>query len=228
MTLRLAVRTRFAAGECETRPVVLKAQKQSCRAVRRRCAGRRIIAFAVVAVAAAMVAACASGPAAPWADLGGANSIAKPYTLKSGDELAVVVFNEPDLSGTFPVGADGMVAVPLIGPLKGRGETADAFKRQLERKLSGGYLKSPKITVRIAKYRPVFIHGEVKEPGEFQFQTGLTIANAIAQAGGFTYRAEEGHVILTRDGLGGPVRVALPTTATVEPGDNIRVPERFF
>lgn len=181
-----------------------------------------------IALACASVAACASGPAAPWADLSKSLTSSAPYTLQPGDELTVVVFNEPNLSGKFPVGADGKVATPLIGPIDVRGKTAQAFKQQFTRRLSRGYLKNPKITVQISKYRPIFVHGEVKQPGEFTYQTGLTFANAIAQAGGFTYRAEESHIILIRNGLNGPVRVALPTTATVRPGDNIRVPERFF
>ncbi len=70
--------------------------------------------------------------------------------------------------------------------------------------------------------------GEVRSGGEFPFKSGLKLRDAIALAGGFTYRANETHVLLVREGSPQQYRVAMPADIDVLPGDNIRVPERFF
>lgn len=76
-------------------------------------------------------------------------------------------------------------------------------------------------------YRPIYVHGEVKNGGEFAYKNGLKIRDAIALAGGFTYRANERFVSIVREGEG-EADVPLTSNVVVLPGDNIRVPERFF
>ena len=95
-------------------------------------------------------------------------------------------------------------------------------------RLRVGYLKDPKVSVEILTYRPFYIHGEVRTGGEFPYKNGVTIRDAIAIAGGYTYRAKHDYVLLIREGTAQELRVPLPSAAQVMPGDNIRVPERFF
>ena len=71
-----------------------------------------------------------------------------------------------------------------------------------------------------------YILGEVNDPGAYPYRAGMTILNAAALAGGFTYRANEKKIEITRGGVGEP-RVMPPETI-VQPGDVIRVKERFF
>ena len=94
--------------------------------------------------------------------------------------------------------------------------------------LSKGIVRDPRVSVEISLYRPYYILGEVKKSGEYPFKSGLTVLDAVASAGGFTYRANEGKVYLRR--AGSTVEEVYPMNAPVLvfPGDNIRIPERYF
>lgn len=117
--------------------------------------------------------------------------------------------------------------MPLIGPVKANGQTVDGFTRAVKDRLSAGYLKNPKLNVEVLNYRAIFVHGEVRSGGQFTFKNGLRIRDAIAIAGGYTYRADQNYVLITRDNQP-TVRLPLPSNVSILPGDNIRVPERFF
>ena len=77
-------------------------------------------------------------------------------------------------------------------------------------------------------YRPFYIMGEVTKPGEYPYTNGLTVLNAVATAGGFTYRANKGRVFIKRSAEGDEHTYPLTSTTTVAPGDTIRIGERFF
>ena len=61
-------------------------------------------------------------------------------------------------------------------------------------------MRDPRVNVEVALYRPYYILGEVKKSGEYPYRLGLTVMDAIASAGGFTYRANENKVFLRRAG----------------------------
>jgi polysaccharide export outer membrane protein len=83
------------------------------------------------------------------------------------------------------------------------------------------------VTVEVMNYRPIYVHGEVKSAGEFQYRPGLMLRDAVAMAGGFTYRANEATALVVRDGEQ-PASLPLSASIAVLPGDNIRITERFF
>jgi polysaccharide export outer membrane protein len=56
----------------------------------------------------------------------------------------------------------------------------------------------------------------------------MNVLNAVALAGGFTYRAREGEVYIKHAGSNDEVAVDVDAGGKVEPGDIIRVRERFF
>ncbi len=89
-------------------------------------------------------------------------------------------------------------------------------------------MKDPRVNVEVALYRPFYILGEVKKSGEYPYRVGMTVLDAIASAGGFTYRANEGKVYLRRSGSTVEETYALDAPVLVFPGDNIRIPERYF
>jgi len=93
--------------------------------------------------------------------------------------------------------------------------------------LRDGYLKNPKVSIEVMNFRPIYVHGEVKNGGEFAYKTGLKLRDAIAMAGGYTYRANQGYVLVDREGEE-EVKITMPSSMPVLPGDNIRIPERFF
>jgi polysaccharide export outer membrane protein len=57
---------------------------------------------------------------------------------------------------------------------------------------------------------------------------GLTVLDAVATAGGYTYRANEGKVYLRRAGSTVEEIYPMDAPVLVYPGDNVRVPERYF
>ena len=77
-------------------------------------------------------------------------------------------------------------------------------------------------------YAPFYIRGEVKKPGEFPYKPGLTLGDAVALAGGYTYRADENKAYVRSAGEGLEIARPLDVDRSVAPGDNIRIPERFF
>ena len=181
------------------------------------------VAFA----SALLMSACSSANTAPSFLANSGAAVDRVYRLDAGDKLKITVFGEENLSGPAEVNAQGNVALPLAGEIQARGLTLNQFRDNVARKLSDGYLKNPKVTVEVANLRSIYVHGEVKGGGEFQYKPGLNLRDAVAMAGGYTYRADQGVVFISRNGQP-EAALTLPSTITVLPGDNIRVPERFF
>ncbi|WBQ14328.1 polysaccharide export protein [Hyphomonadaceae bacterium BL14] len=150
------------------------------------------------------------------------------YTLGVGDQLRVSVFGEEDLSGEFVIDGSGSVSMPLVGEVRARGLTVREFRTELETILRNGYLNDPRVNAEVINFRPFFIMGEVESSGEYPYSDGLTVINAIARAGGFTYRANTRVVFIKRAGASEEVAVPMTATLRVMPGDTIRVGERFF
>jgi polysaccharide export outer membrane protein len=146
------------------------------------------------------------------------------YRLGPGDKLHIVVVGADDLSGDYTVGDNGDISAPMIGDIKASGMTRSQVEREMEAKLSQGYLKNPKVSVSVNTYRPFYIYGEVTKPGTYPYASGMRVMSAVATAGGYTYRAQEGYVVVTRNGV---QQKALPTMP-IQPDDVILVPERYF
>lgn len=149
------------------------------------------------------------------------------YRLDVGDKVRVIVFGEPDLSSPengFEVNSAGYISMPLIGPIRAKGLTVEELERQIEEKLKAGYLKNPKVSVEVLNYRPFYILGEVNQPGSYHYVNGLTVKQAAAIAGGFTYRADQDDIYIERQGK----KIKADLNTPVLPGDTIWVPERFF
>lgn len=192
----------------------------------------------VMAIMAAFVAACASGaeisiPTAaqasdPSLEAGPEPSLAAAYRLGSGDQLRVMVFGEEGLSGEFLVDGSGTVSLPLIGEIDAAGKTVQEFRTTLEARLRDGYLTDPRVSAEVLNYRPFYILGEVEASGEYPYSNGLTVMNAVARAGGFTYRANTRLVYIQRADADEEVEVQMSPMLRVMPGDTIRIAERFF
>ncbi len=91
-----------------------------------------------------------------------------------------------------------------------------------------GYLQKPRVNVEVVNYRPFYIPGEVKRPGGYSYVSGMTVLNAVALGGGFTYRAQKGRMTITRGDDNDEENRRVKPEEVVLPGDIIRVPERFF
>lgn len=178
----------------------------------------------------AQTAAAPVAPATskPVSEAGGARLF--EYTLGSGDQIRVMVFGEPDLSGEkFYVSGEGKVSLPLIGEVNAIGLTATQLQDKIAAAfLNGGYLKNPRVNVEILTFRPFYIMGEVGKPGEYPFSNGMTIERAVATASGYTYRADHKKVFIKHANDEKEVAVPLTSQVMIVPGDTIRVPERYF
>lgn len=150
------------------------------------------------------------------------------YRLGPADQLRVTVFGHNDLSNQYTVASNGTISFPLIGDIDAAGLTVSEFQRVTEQRLSEGFLKSPRVTAEIMTFRPFYILGEVSRAGEYQYTNRLTVLNAIATAGGFTHRANRRIVAIKGFDDTEERRVELTPTTFVQPGDTIRVLERFF
>ncbi len=155
-------------------------------------------------------------------------SAAANYVLGPNDRVRLKVYGEPDIAGEYEVDNNGNVSIPLAGHIRAAGLTTRQLERSIASALSKGIVRDPRVNVEVALYRPYYILGEVKKGGEYPYRLGLTVMDAVASAGGFTYRANENKVYLRRSGAGAEEVYALDAPVPIFPGDNIRIPERYF
>jgi protein involved in polysaccharide export with SLBB domain len=150
------------------------------------------------------------------------------YILGPSDRVRLKVYGEQDISGEYEIDTNGYISVPLAGRVKAAGLNTRQLEKAVASALSRGLLRDPRVNAEVATYRPFFILGEVKKAGEYPYKSGLTVLDAVASAGGYTYRANEGKVVIRRAGSNVEETIALDAPVPVYPGDNIRIPERYF
>jgi polysaccharide export outer membrane protein len=195
---------------------------------------RRIATLLGLVLAVGPIGGCSSSPPPQPVEAAAAAAGGEPiadiasYRLGPGDALRVTVFRHEDLSGEFSLDGEGYFAMPLVGEILGGGRTARQLENEVEIALkSGGYLVDPQVSIEVLNYRPFYIIGEVNNPGSFEYVNGMTVINAVALAGGFTYRADQDDIVISRGGSSGPEIEAAADTKVL-PGDIIEVQERFF
>jgi len=150
------------------------------------------------------------------------------YALGSGDKLRVTVFGESDLSGEFVVDDAGFVRLPLIGEIVAKGRTVHQLEDDIAAKLGAKYMKDPRVSIEVLTYRPFYIIGEVNKPGEYPFVVNMSVLNAVAMAGGYTYRANESSVYIRRKGDEDEKKYPADDTTKLAPGDIVHIVERWF
>lgn len=157
-----------------------------------------------------------------------AASADESYELGAGDKVRVTIFDEPDLSGEFELDGGGAFSLPLLGPVQAMKLSPRALEARLEAMLGDGWLIRPRAAVEVLSYRPFYIMGEVNTPGSYPYRAGLTVLNAAALAGGFTYRADEDDIDISRGEDGAKRDFPAAVDTFVQPGDVIRIRERLF
>lgn len=195
----------------------------------RRRGGRKGAGLAVALGLLVALPGCASHDMRPLTSADRAAGIAG-YRVGAGDKLRITVFNEPTLTGEYNVTPTGAVAFPLIGVVQAGAHTTEEVTREITGRLAGAYVNDPRVSVEVLNYRPFYILGEVNKPGEYPYASGMTVDQAIAKAGGFTYRANEKTAFLRRQTSTGehPVSLRGINQVAILPGDTIRVGERYF
>ena len=161
------------------------------------------------------------------------------------DLFEVHVFQQADLTGQFEVSPECTITYPLIGVLEVCGLSPPEIEKKIKDGLLDGYLKNPQVSVVIKEFRSktLSVFGQVKKPGTLPYTVGMTVVEAISQAGGFNEMARKNAVNVTRvqhdkstkssskKSYTVPVDSIGQGTASnfyVRPGDVIFVPRRIF
>ena len=154
---------------------------------------------------------------------------ASEYRLQPGDELLVTIQDVAQADRSYIIDSSGTISLPLLQEVK----VAGLSVREVENRIAEGFrarelLKNPIISVQPGALRPFYVIGEVNSPGENNYRQGMTVLSAISAAGGYTYRAQEGQVEVVRTVNGQEVRSKASEDTLIQPGDRIRVYERWF
>ena len=150
--------------------------------------------------------------------------------MSAGDKLRVSVFGEETLTGDYVITSSGNLTFPLIGNLPASGKTVEELQVLIATALKDGYVNDPRVTIQVISLRPFYILGEVNRPGEYPVATGLTLEQAVASAGGYTYRANTKRAYVKRANQTDEelldIRGGKPVI--IRAGDTIRIRERHF
>lgn len=151
------------------------------------------------------------------------------YTLGSGDVITIRVFGEEELTfEEIRLTDAGTISYPFIGEIRAAGKTGMELEKIIGDALRADYLVDPKVSVRIIHYREFYVNGEVKSPGGYAFQPGLTIRKAVALAGGFSDWASKSKIYIIRETGSERKPVKADLDSVVKPGDIVTVEQSLF
>lgn len=168
------------------------------------------------------------------------------YRIGVDDMVQVAVWRNPELSITVPVRPDGRISVPLVGDVVAGGRIPSEVAADIELKLAQ-YVRDPKVAVILTELKShefisrVRVTGAVRNPVSIPFRQGMTVLDAVLQAGGTNEFASADKTKLFRKSRDGSStrtidvklkailqKGELGTNIPVEPGDVITVPERIL
>ncbi len=148
------------------------------------------------------------------------------YQLSTGDRIKILVYGEPDLMLETTLDDDTIISYPFLGDIMVKGLSLGELENRIHNGLKDGYLRNPNVNISILKYRPFYINGEVKKPGSYSFQPGLTVQQAITIAGGFTERASANNIYVTHKNSNEKQKIK--KNERISPGDTLTIDESFF
>ena len=114
----------------------------------------------------------------------------KLYKLAPNDVVLLKVYQEDDLQTQARVGSDGIVTLPLLGPVKIGGKTIEEATTMITALFDDGYLVNPQVSITIVEYakRHFTVLGQVQRPGTYDMpgEDNINLLQAISMAGGYT------------------------------------------
>ncbi|MCK4708782.1 MAG: polysaccharide biosynthesis/export family protein [Gammaproteobacteria bacterium] len=172
------------------------------------------------------------------------NETSVQYYIGVDDTVQINVWKNPELSVSVPVRPDGKISMPLIGDVKAAGLEPEIVAKNIKKSLSR-YVRNPNVTVMVTGLQShtyltrLRVTGAVNTPRSITFRPGITVMDAILEAGGVNDFASPNNTKLYRkiDGKTYVVGIALgdilnngelKTNLDLRPGDIITVPERLF
>ncbi|MCV2863302.1 polysaccharide biosynthesis/export family protein [Albidovulum sediminicola] len=170
------------------------------------------------------------------------------YTIRSGDVLQMEVVEDPSLNRSLLVLPDGSVSVPTVGTVRAAGQSVESVRSAIQGALSPNFAAAPTVYLAIGQVAPavasggatipVYIMGEVANPGKVKVSKGTTLLQFLAESGGMTRFAATKRIQVQRtDRKTGEVTVyafdykavqngGLVKNIVLSSGDVIVVPER--
>lgn len=191
---------------------------------------------------------CSSTSAPPESASGTVNAsqsvTTKEYRIGVDDVISINVWGNEALSVEVPVRPDGMISMPLIGDVQAGQRTPGEVSSDIKRKLSS-YIRNPNVTVMLTELNShqylsrVRVTGAVETPLSIPYRQGITVLDAILEAGGVNefasenstklYRKQNGKTVVFDIKLGNILNKGeLSTNYYLKPGDIVTVPERLF
>ncbi len=166
------------------------------------------------------------------------------YRIGVDDRLQITVWRNPELSVTVPVRPDGKISVPLIGDVQAGGNTPTQVAAIIKDKLSA-YIREPNVAVILTELRSheflsrVRVTGAVRTPRSMPYRPGMTVLDAVLEAGSINEFASPNRTKLYRKGKTKTevfdidlsdilVKGRLEANFELRPGDVVTVPERLF
>jgi polysaccharide biosynthesis/export protein len=200
---------------------------------------RRLLVLAAGA-ASLVLAGCASSdlPPAPAQ----AASADYNYVIGAGDSVNIVVWRNPELSGSYPVRPDGKISAPLVEELVAQGKTSVELARDVEKKLST-YVRDPVVTVIVTGFvgpysEQIRVVGEAARPLFLPYKQKMTLLDVMIAVGGLTDFADGNRAIIQRTSDGNKqyaVRLKdlikrgdLSANVEMRPGDILIIPQGLF
>lgn len=150
------------------------------------------------------------------------------YKLGVGDKIKIIVHGEEDLTLETKLSDSGGFKYPFLGDVQAAGLSLEQLNQVLVSGLKPDYLLQPDINIFIVEYRGFFIHGEIKKPGNYPYQPGLTLEKAIALAGGFTERASKTRIYRLSENDKQVAEQKIDLEVKIQPGDIVNIKQSFF
>jgi polysaccharide export outer membrane protein len=120
------------------------------------------------------------------------------YLLGPQDTVKVTVFEEPNLTGSYRIDADGAFSYPFLERVRAAGRSTTEVKDEIQKRLGEGFVRSPQVSVDVEQYRPrnISVVGEVRSPGALPMVGQMTLIEALSRAGYMTSTAGNEILIL--------------------------------
>ena len=185
---------------------------------------------------------CASGPRDLPAAPATAGTGDYSYIVGAGDSLNIIVWRNPELSGSYPVRPDGKISAPLVDELVAQGKTSVQIAREVEKRLAT-YVRDPVVTVIVTGFvgpfsEQVRVVGEAARPQALPFRQKMTVLDVMIAVGGLTDFADGNGATILRTAEGNKqysVRLRdlirrgdVSANVEMRPGDILIIPQSFF
>lgn len=160
------------------------------------------------------------------------------YLIGSGDTLQISVWKEPDASvPTVVVRPDGKITMPLIKEIDVAGLTPRQAEAAITERI-GKFITDPNVTVVVATInsKKIYLIGAVKKEGTLPYTYGMTVMQALSEAGGLTDYAKRKRIYILRTENGREYRLdfnyeevirgeRMEQNCVLLPGDTVVVPQ---